>query len=176
MKNFKTLLLIAVLTLGAINVANAQKIAHIDARRVVANMSETRALNADLEKLAKSTRDDLNGLIKKFQDLQKKYQEEAPTQTEDTNNSRGKELMQEEQRIKALELNGRESIQEKTQKGFEPIQEKAFKAIEEVANAKGILYVLDASSLLVKKGEDLYDAVKAKLGLLKDLPAPKRQQ
>ena len=45
--------------------------------------------------------------------------------------------------------------------------EKAQKAIDEVAAAKGVLYVLDASvgkGLLVKKGQDIFNAVKAKLG------------
>ncbi len=57
-------------------------------------------------------------------------------------------------------------MQKKQAEGLEPIIEKAQKAIEEVAAAKGILYVLDfyGKGLLVKKGEDLYDAVKAKLG------------
>jgi len=44
-----------------------------------------------------------------------------------------------------------------------------------VAKAKQILYVLDASAgrgLLVSDGEDLYDAVKEKLGLLEDVKQP----
>jgi len=56
-----------------------------------------------------------------------------------------------------------------------PIIEKARKSIEKIAKAKGILYVIDASAgrgLLVSNGEDLYDAVKAELGLLEDVKQP----
>ena len=49
------------------------------------------------------------------------------------------------------------------------------RAINDVAKAKQILYVIDASAgrgLLVSDGEDLYDAVKEKLGLLADVKQP----
>ena len=58
-------------------------------------------------------------------------------------------------------------MQKKQNDGLQPIIEKAQKAIEAVATTKGVVYVLDASvgkGLLVKKGEDLFSAVKAKLG------------
>ena len=58
-------------------------------------------------------------------------------------------------------------MQKKQADGLNPIIEKAKKAVEDVAASKGIVYVLDASmgkGLLVKKGEDLFNAVKAKLG------------
>jgi len=58
-------------------------------------------------------------------------------------------------------------MQQKQADGLKPIIEKAQKAIEDVAATKGITYVFDASmgkGLLVKKGEDLFAAVKAKLG------------
>ena len=58
-------------------------------------------------------------------------------------------------------------MQKKQAEGLNPIIEKAQKAIEEVAASKGILYILDASvgkGLLVKKGEDIFAAVKTKLG------------
>jgi len=58
-------------------------------------------------------------------------------------------------------------MQKKQNDGLQPIIEKAQKAIEEVAATKGVLYVIDASvgkGLLVKKGQDLFNAVKTKLG------------
>ena len=60
-----------------------------------------------------------------------------------------------------------QDMQKRQAEGLNPIIEKAQKAIEAVAAEKGVEYVLDASigkGLLVKKGTDLYDAVKTKLG------------
>ncbi len=44
-----------------------------------------------------------------------------------------------------------------------------------VAKSRGIQYVLDSSGgkgLLIAEGDDLYNAMKVKLGLLADLKAP----
>ena len=54
MKNLKTLLLIAVFTLGLGGVANAQKFGHIDFEKLVADMPQTTKLKLDIEKLGKT--------------------------------------------------------------------------------------------------------------------------
>ncbi|WOC39447.1 OmpH family outer membrane protein [Polaribacter sp. HL-MS24] len=173
MKNLKTLLLIAVFTLGFAGIANAQKIAHVDFERVVANMSETRALFADLDKKAKILKDDIDGMKKKFENKAKKYDAEASTQTEETNQKRKAELQGEYQKLQNVQQMAPAELQQMQSEGLEPINKKAIDAINEVAAAKGILYVFTSNMLIVKKGEDLYEAVKAKLSLLED-PTPRQ--
>ena len=80
---------------------------------------------------------------------------------------RAKEVQGDQQRYEQLRQTAYQEMQKKQAEGLQPIVEKAQKAVEEVADAKGILYVLDASigkGVLVKKGEDLMAAVKTKLG------------
>ncbi|QTE22253.1 OmpH family outer membrane protein [Polaribacter cellanae] len=170
MKNLKTLLLIAVFTLGVAGVANAQKIAHVDYQRVIDNMPETRALSVTLEKLGKSYQSEIEGMKKKLEAKYQKYTAEQETQTPDTNKKRAEEVQLERARYEQAQQTAYQEMQKKQAEELQPIVKKAEKAIEEVAAAKGILYVFDAKSLIVKKGEDIYDAVKAKLGLLKDKP------
>ncbi|MDA9092990.1 OmpH family outer membrane protein [Polaribacter sp.] len=172
MKNFKTLLLIAVFTLGFGGITNAQKVAHVDFERVVANMSETRALFADLDKKAKTMKDDIEGMKKKFENKAKKYDAEATTQTDETNQKRKAELQGDYQRLQNAQQMAPQELQQIQSKGLEPINKKAIDAINAVAATKGILYVFTSNMLIVKKGEDLYEAVKAKLGLLAD-PKPR---
>ncbi|SHM82526.1 OmpH family outer membrane protein [Polaribacter sp. KT 15] len=174
MKNFKTLLLIAVFTLGVAGVANAQKIGHVDYQRVIDNMPETRALSTTLEKLGKSYQNEIEGLKKKLEAKVQKYTAEQATQTEATNKQRAQEVQVDKARFDQAQQAAYQEMQKKQADGLKPIVEKAEKAIESAAASKGILYVLDAKSLIVKKGEDLYSAVKAKLGLLKDLPKPQQ--
>lgn len=167
MKNFKSLLLIAVFTLGFGGVANAQKSGHIDFEKLVAEMPATKKLKLDIEKLGKTYQDEVEGMAKKLDAKMKKYTQEQNTQTKEINEIRAKEVQQENQRYEQLRQTAYQDMQQKQADGLKPIIEKAQKAIEEVAAAKGILYVFDASmgkGLLVKKGEDLYAAVKAKLG------------
>lgn len=167
MKNFKTLLLIAVFTLGVGGVANAQKTGHIDFEKLVAEMPQTTKLKQDIEKLGKTYQDEVEGMAKKLDAKMKKYTAEQNTQTKEINEIRAQEVQQENARYEQLRQTAYQDMQKKQAEGLKPIIEKAQKAIEDVAATKGIVYVLDASvgkGLLVKKGEDLFAAVKAKLG------------
>ncbi|PQJ75803.1 OmpH family outer membrane protein [Polaribacter gangjinensis] len=167
MRNFKTLLLIAVFTLGLGGVANAQKFGHIDFEKLVAEMPSTNKLKLDMEKLQKTYQDEIEGMGKKLEAKVKKYQAEQNAQTKEINESRALEVQQENQRYEQLRQTAGQEMQKKYAEGLNPIIEKAQKAIEDVAAAKGIVYVFDSSigkGLLVSKGEDLFNAVKAKLG------------
>ncbi|WP_298782472.1 OmpH family outer membrane protein [uncultured Polaribacter sp.] len=167
MKNFKTLLLIAVFTLGIGGVANAQKTGHIDFEKLVAEMPQTKKLKLDIEKLGKTYQDEIEGMGKKLEAKIQKYTTESQTQAKEINDTRAKEVQQERARYEGLRQTAYEEMQKKQNNGLKPIIEKARKAIEDVAAAKGIVYVLDSTvgkGLLVSKGEDLYGAVKAKLG------------
>ena len=99
MKNFKTLLLIAVFTLGVNGFSNAQKIGHVDYQRVIDNMPETRALGTTLEKLGKSYQTEIEGLKKKLDAKVQKYTAEQATQTETTNTQRAQEVQQDKARF-----------------------------------------------------------------------------
>ena len=167
MRNFKTLLLIAVFTLGLGGVANAQKFGHIDFEKLVAEMPSTNKLKLDMEKLQKTYQDEIEGMGKKLEAKVKKYQAEQNAQTKEINESRALEVQQENQRYEQLRQTAYQEMQKKQAEGLNPIIEKAQKAIEDVAAAKGIVYVFDSSvgkGLIVSKGEDLFNAVKAKLG------------
>lgn len=167
MRNFKTLLLIAVFSLGLGGVANAQKIGHIDFEKLVAEMPATKKLKSDIEKLGKTYQDEIESMGKKLDAKIQKYTSESPSQAKEINDSRAQEVQQERARYEQLRQTAYEDMQKKQAEGLQPIIEQARKAIDEVAATKGILYVIDASigkGLLVSKGEDLYDAVKTKLG------------
>lgn len=166
MRNLKTLLIIAVFTLG-VGVANAQKIGHINFEKLVSEMPETKKLKSDMEKLGKTYGDEVEGMGKKLEAKIKKYTAEQNTQTDEINETRAQEVQQDRAKYEQLRQTAYQEIQKKQNDGLLPIIEKARKAIDEVAASKGILYVLDATegkALLVAKGEDLYAAVKAKLG------------
>jgi len=92
MKNFKTLLLIAVFTLGLGTIANAQKVGHIDFEKLVAEMPETKTLKLDMEKLGKTYQDEILGMEKELESTRKKYIAESNTQTQGTNDKRAQEL------------------------------------------------------------------------------------
>ena len=59
MKNFRTLLLIAIITLGFNTVQAQQKVGHISTDLLISLMPETKALNTELEKLSKTYENEL---------------------------------------------------------------------------------------------------------------------
>jgi|TARA_B100001059_G_C17789665_1_gene559335 outer membrane protein len=167
MKNLKTLLLIAVFTLGLGSIANAQKVGHIDFEKLIAEMPETETLKLDMEKLGKTYQDEIQGMEKELESTRNKYVAESNTQTQETNDKRAQELQAQNAKLEQARRFAYQDMQKKQNDGLQPIIEKAQKAIDEVAASKSVLYVLDASvgkGLLVKKGQDLFNAVKTKLG------------
>ena len=168
MKNLKNLLLIAVLMLGLGGVANAQKVGHINAEKLIANMPETKALKSEMEKLQKTYKDEIDAKAKKLEAKYKKYEAEAKTQTKEMNAKRAQEIQAENASIEQARQLAYKDMQERQNKKLNPIFEKAQKAIQDVAAEKGIQYIFDASPgkglLVFEKGVDIFDAVKAKLG------------
>lgn len=175
MRKLKSLLLVAFVALGMSGVANAQKIGHVNLERVIANMPETRALQAEIAKISKTYKDDIDGQINKYKAKLKKYEAEINSQTQQVNEQRGQEIQGDRAKIAQLEQAAVQDIQEKQQKKLIPILQKAEKAVKEIAKAKGLVYVLDASAgkgLLIAEGTDIYDDLKAKLGLLPNQKQP----
>ncbi len=165
MKNFRTLLLIAIITLGFNTVQAQQKVGHISTDLLISLMPETKALNAELEKLSKTYESELKAEQAKLEAKMKKYQAEVGTQTDEANQQRGAEVEQDRQNLYQASEIAREEITKKRDEKLKPILEKAKKAIDEVAAAQGFTYVLEASTLIVANGTDLLASVKAKLGI-----------
>jgi outer membrane protein len=165
MNVIKTLLLVAVFTLG-FTAANAQsKVAHINSEELIASMPAFKALQSKLEKLAKSYNDEVTTSETELKAKYQRYDLEAINQTPETNAAREKEVQLAAQRIEKVKSMAMQDLQKQEQEGMKPIYEVAVKAIEEVAAAQGYEYVLNVNTLVVAKGKDLLPDVKAKLGI-----------
>lgn len=165
MKHFKTLLLIAVLTLGFGSIQAQNKTAHINFQELVILMPEIKVMNDELAKLDKTQQDDLKAADLALKAKLAKYKSEAASQTEAENKKRQLEVQNDEQRLYSTSQVAQKTMGEKRNEKLAPIVEKAQKAINDVAKEKGIAYVFDSSTLLTATGTDLMADVKAKLGI-----------
>ena len=166
MKHLKLVFAALLLWMGTIN-ANAQKVAHIDVQKIMTEMPEFKAGQAELKKLYATYQKEFNEMQEAYQAKLQKYQQEAKTVSEQENQKRVKELMEMEKNIAKAQQDIQEEAQKKEADLMKPIQEKLLKAIKDVAKEKGYDYVFDSSgptNLIVANGPDLYAAVKAKLG------------
>ena len=165
MKQCKTFAIAAVLTMGMVQMANAQKVAHINFEEVVANMPETLKLQADLEKLGKTYGEEITTAQKALKAKIDKYTAEEVSKTAAQNEERIKEVQEDQGKIQQLQQVAQQELQQKEKAALDPIIKKAQEAIKAVAKEKSIVYVLDAKALIVLEGEDLLPAVKTSLGI-----------
>jgi outer membrane protein len=168
MKLFRNLLLVSVLFLG-LTAAQAQtKVAHINTEELVSAMPETKQMQEELKKVAQAYDTEYKDQGSSLQAKLKKYEAEAPTQTDTENQKRGAEVQELQKKIQLYAQTAQQELQKKEFDLYKPIAEKAQKAISDIAAEKGFQYVLDSSpgkGLLVYTGEDLMASVKAKLGI-----------
>ncbi|WP_299130860.1 OmpH family outer membrane protein [uncultured Winogradskyella sp.] len=166
MKTIKSLLFAAVLFIGATSFTTAQnKIAHINTQDLVKAMPEYKAAQAEIEKLGKTYEVQIQDSFKELDRKLKQYDAEAAAQTQEENAKRMQEVEGMKQSLTQYQQQAQQDLQKKEFDLLKPITEKARVAIEKVAAAQGYEYVLEAGTLIVKKGKDLMADVKAELGI-----------
>lgn len=165
MNVIKTIVLVAILTLGFTSVKAQTKVAHINTEALVALMPATKTLKAKLEKLGKTYDNEMKTKEAELKAKFEKYNAEFASQTEATNAERTKEVQMEAQKMEQFKAEAMRDLQKQEQDGLKPILEAAQKAIDQVAAEQGYDYVLNVAMLVVAKGKDLLPDVKAKLGI-----------
>ncbi|MDO5607064.1 MAG: OmpH family outer membrane protein [Capnocytophaga sp.] len=175
MRNIKTILIALALVFGATSMMTAQtKVAHIDMQKLLEEMPDMKSADAQLKKLQQTYTADIEASIKELQAKAQTYQNEAAALTDDQLRARESEFMRKSEEIQSMENNIRQAqqtaaqeIQKKQQELIEPILNKIKNAVDKVAKAQGIQYVLNSSSgsgVIVAQGTDLYSSVKKELG------------
>lgn len=165
MKQFKTLLIAAILFLGASQISNAQaKVAHVDANEIMSKFPAMLDAQKQLEKLSATYDADIKKMIEEYQTKLKKYEEESTKVTDAVNQERGKEVQDMQKRIADFRDNAQRELQKKQEELMKPIMDKLKASIQKVGKAKGFQYVLDSSPLLLADGPNITVDVKKDLG------------
>lgn len=167
MKQLKTLFIAIVMFFGA-QVATAQtKVGHIDVSALMTTMPAMKAAEAQLNKLREGYDTEYKKLVTEYQTKAAQYQKEAETAGDVLNQTRSQEMQDMGTRIQKYQDDASKSLQDKSVELQKPLMEKAQAAIQKVARAKGIQYVLDStvgSGVLLADGIDLLVDVKKELG------------
>ena len=165
MKQLKTLLIAAVLLLGANQVVSAQsKTAHVNVSEIMAKMPAMLEAQKQLEKLSATYDTEYKTMVEEYQTKIKKYESEATTVGDKINEDRSKEVQEMQKRIVDYRDNAQKELQQKEQEVTKPIYEKIKIAIQKVGKAKGFQYVLNSEGLLLADGPELTADVKKDLG------------
>ncbi|MEM6515354.1 MAG: OmpH family outer membrane protein [Bacteroidota bacterium] len=168
MTRLKTLLFAAILFVGTSSLATAQsKMAHINTTELVQAMPEMKTAQVEIEKLTKTYDAQIKEMATELQNKIKQYRSEVDTKTQEENDKRALEVQEMEQGIRQFQGQAQQDLAKKEEALLKPIFEKAKAAIQKVANAQGLEYVLDSTQgggVLVAKGKDLMADVKQELG------------
>jgi len=165
MKQIKTLLIAAILILGASNTMNAQaKVAHVDVSEIMSKMPAMLDAQNQLQKLSGTYDAEYKKMVDEYQVKIKKYESEAATVTDAVNGERSKEVQDMQKRIVDYRDNAQKELQQKETDIVKPLMEKVRASIQKVGKAKGFQYVLDGSTLLLADGPNLTADVKKDLG------------
>jgi outer membrane protein len=165
MKQIKTLLIAAILILGASQSINAQsKTAHVDVSDIMSKMPAMLDAQKQLEKLSTTYDADYKKMVEEYQAKLKKYEAESATVTEVINADRSKEVQDMQKRITDFRDNAQKELQQKESDIVKPLMDKVRASIQKIGKAKGFQYVLDGSTLLLSDGTNLTADVKKDLG------------
>lgn len=171
MKNLKLFSVITMLLVGSMTVM-AQELGYVDPYDVVNSMPEKKSADAELDALYKRHQEEIKkqqsalAAIETEVEAKVKGKSQAEIEAMATElQAKQQDYMAKQQALVNYQQAAAKEVSEKETALMKPINEKAKKAIDEVAAAKGLKYVIDASVLLyVNNGIDLTADVKKKLG------------
>lgn len=171
MKNLKLIAVFAMLFVGSA-VAVAQEVGHINPYALIQAMPEKTAADSELKKLYDRHEAEIKKQEEALQKLISDAQKEMEGKSEEQMKAMAPQLQAKQQeyqtnlqKLQTYQEAARKEVADKEEALMKPINEKAQNAINKVAAAKGLKYVLDASIILYANGADILPDVKKELGI-----------
>lgn len=171
MKNFKNILLTAVITLSSLTFTFGQsKLAHLSVSEIMMLMPETKAAETEIQQLSQTYQKEIKDLEDAIRAKDLQYKAERESLSPLMNQTRDKEVQDMIQSMQSYAQQAQQDVQKRQMDKIMPIQEKLLAAINTIADSQGIEYVFDSTpgqgqTGLVFKGKDLTEDVKKELGL-----------
>lgn len=174
--------LFLVVLLAAPLSAFAQKFAHFDYTAIMQALPETKAAQADLEKLGKQYQAELENMQKELQTKAEKYQKEDTAATPENIKERHQQELQDMyQRLQQAQQDNSQKFQEEQAKKMNPITQKVMNTVNAVASEGGFVYIIDKNSaqqggIFINEtiSTDLTSTIMKKLGV-SAAPAPAKK-
>lgn len=131
MRRLKSLLLAAVLFVGASQTINAQaKTAHVDVNEIISKMPAMLDAQKQLEKLSATYDAEYKTMAEEYQNKIKKYEQEASTVTDAVNQTRQTEVQDLVKRITDYRDNAQKELQKKESDLVAPLYDKIKASIQ----------------------------------------------
>ena len=143
----KKIFVIAIASLMAFT-AGAQKIGRVNFNELVMLMPEMDAARETIAASQKEAEETYAAMVEEYQGKVSQYQQKNASWTAAIKESKEKELMDIQNRIQEFQQNISQELQQQQSQLVAPINEKANNAVQEIAKAKGIDVLFDASQAI----------------------------
>ena len=145
----KRIILIAAMAVMSV-AAGAQNLkwAYVDFNELILLMPEMDAARATMEENQQTNEEILVAMYDEYQSKYQQYQQKAESWTPAIRESKEKEIMDIQTRLEQTQQSLQQEMQQLQQNLQAPISEKAQNTVNELAKAKGVALVFEASSLL----------------------------
>lgn len=142
-----------------------QKIAHISAQEILNDMPEFKVAQDSMDKRAAIIRNEIAGLEKELQDKKAYFDANQATMSDAMRQIKAQDFDQAAANYEVYVKESEKELLALQQSLLLPIEQKIKDAIDKVAKAKNVAYVLDASMFIYQQGFDLGPAVREELKL-----------
>ena len=143
----KKLFVIALAAFASLTLS-AQTIGKVNFQELVMLMPEMDSVREVLNASQKEAEETLAAMIEEYQNKGNQYQQKQATWTAAIRESKEKELYDIQNRIQEFQSNITQELQQQQNQLQAPIYEKANKAVQDLAKAKGLTALFDASQAL----------------------------
>lgn len=169
MKFLKVLVVIAAVAFAGKVQAQDLKFGHVNIQQMVSELPEKIDADKQLQDEATKLQEQLQVMQKDLQNMYNNYMASRDTLPDLIRATKEKELQDTEQRLQGYSQMAQQSLGQKEQQLLQPIIMKVQKAIDEVGQEQGLIYIFDISTQVVvyhsDKSVDCAPLVKAKLGV-----------
>lgn len=167
MKLIKVLIVIAVFALAGKVQAQDLKFGHINIQQLVAELPDKVAADKELQNEATKLQEQLKVMEEDLRNKYNEYMAQRDTMPDLIKATKEKEIQDYEQRMQQYSQMAQQSLGQKEQQLLQPIITKVQKAIDDVGEEQGLIYIFDLSSQVVvyhsTESIDCAPFVKAKL-------------
>ena len=170
------LILLALISVVAVQgMAQGFKVAYASPNYILANMPESKQIEAQLETYGKQLENQLQSKVAEFEQKYQSYEAGKGTMTELVRADKEQELATLQKSIQEFQQRAQSDLQKKETELLQPVVDKVNNAIRQVATEKGYTYVfssdagLGASFILhAPEDNDISNDVLGKLGINKE--------
>ena len=127
---------------------SAQTLGKVNFNELVMLMPEMDAARETIAASQKEAEETYSAMVEEYQGKMNQYQQKQASWTAAIRESKERELMEIQNRIQEFQQSISQELQQQQNQLTAPIQEKASKAVNEIAKAKGLTVLFDASQAL----------------------------